>query len=77
MRQPRGWFDCGRLAVGLSGESSSQRDSPKAERMGVEGEERCPPISHRYFPCIEPSQKPADLEPRKHCLSGLRFQPVT
>ena len=36
----------------------------------------CPPVSHQCFPLFEHSQKPADIEPRKHCLCGVRF-PIT
>lgn len=32
-----------------------------------------PSILYWSFAFIEPSQKPADMEPRKHCLCGVRF----
>ena len=33
----------------------------------------CPPVSHWCFPLMEPSQKPADMEPRILSAAGSGF----
>lgn len=77
MRQPRGWIHSGIWKVGLSGEGTVVIEilprQKRNEREKNTASSNCPPISLWSLPFIEPSQKPADLEPRKHCLHGVRF----